>query len=281
MGTFDAIVQPLIMLASKQKQTKCLIEIFDNHFILSDRIDVEEVLSSPNLTLDTTSSTIEKTLFKKIEKDSQPLSDFIKFSRGIKTSDDKRFILQEKCNNDCMKVYRGRNVKAYQLNWGGEYVWYRPDLMKEKVGCVPHTKEFFKAPEKLVTQRVNSSRQLLVAYDDEQNYFLDTTNVSNYSTWDGKTPMKYLCGLLNSKLINFWYCKKYLMPTIGGYELHSIPIKTIKDYSCFIELVDEAIMFSKNNNEAALLSVIKKIDLLIYKIYNLTEEEIQLIEQAN
>ena len=186
-------------------------------------------MASPAYIIDTTSSSLDKIIFKKIEEGSSPLSDFIRFSRGIKTSDDKRFIINEQRNTECKKVYRGRNLKAYKLNWNGEYIWYRPDLMRQKVGCVPHTKEFFDVPEKLVTQRVNSSRQLLVAYDNQQNYFLDTTNVSNYSTWDGKTPLKYLCGLLNSKLINFWYCKKYLMPTIGGYELHSIPIKTINN----------------------------------------------------
>ena len=41
--------------------------------------------------------------------------------------------------------------------------------MRQKVGCVPHTKEFFDVPEKLVTQRDNSSCQLLVAYDNQQN----------------------------------------------------------------------------------------------------------------
>ena len=152
--------------------------------------------------------------------------------------------------------------------------------MRQKVGCVPHTKEFFDVPEKLVTQRVNSSRQLLVAYDNQQNYFLDTTNVSNYSTWDGKTPLKYLCGLLNSKLINFWYCKKYLMPTIGGYELHSIPIKTTSDYRPIITLVDEAISAAQNNNLIVLSQKMKEIDKIVYDIYGLTDAEIKIIGQS-
>ena len=152
--------------------------------------------------------------------------------------------------------------------------------MKQKVGCVPHSKEFFDVPEKLVTQRVNSSRQLLVAYDNQQNYFLDTTNVSNYYSWDRKTPFKYLCGLLNSKLINFWYCKKYLMPTIGGYELHSIPVKITNDYTPIISLVDEVILAAKQNDHKNILLKMKEIDSIIYKIYGLTESEIEIIEQG-
>lgn len=280
MGVFDAIVQPLIMLATNRFEENTFINIFNSDFTLNSSIITEEVLASPAYIIDTTSSSLEKNIFKKIEEGSLPLSDFIRFSRGIKTSDDKRFIIKEQRNSDCKKVYRGRNLKAYQLNWNGEYIWYRPDLMRQKVGCVPHTKEFFDVPEKLITQRVNSSRQLLVAYDDQQNYFLDTTNVSNYSTWEGKTPLKYLCGLLNSKLINFWYCKKYLMPTIGGYELHSIPIKTTNDYSTFISLVDEVILAAQQNNYKVLHRKMKEIDKIVYDIYGLTDTEIKIIEQS-
>ena len=280
MGVFDAIVQPLIMLAANRYEENSFINIFNSDFTLNSSIITEEILASPAYIIDTTSSSLEKNIFKKIEEGALPLSDFIRFSRGIKTSDDKRFIINEQKNSDCKKIYRGRNLKAYQLNWNGEYIWYRPDLMRQKVGCVPHTKEFFDVPEKLVTQRVNSSRQLLVAYDNQQNYFLDTTNVSNYSTWDEKTPLKYLCGLLNSKLINFWYCKKYLMPTIGGYELHSIPIKTTNDYRPIITLVDEAISAAQDNNLIVLSQKIKGIDKIVYDIYGLTDAEIKIIEQS-
>ena len=278
MGVFDAIVQPLIMLAANRYEENSFINIFNSDFTLNSSIITEEVLASPAYIIDTTSSSLEKNIFKKIEEGALPLSDFIRFSRGIKTSDDKRFIINEQRNSDCKKVYRGRNLKAYQLNWNGEYIWYRPDLMRQKVGCVPHAKEFFDVPEKLVTQRV--SRQLLVAYDNQQNYFLDTTNVSNYSTWDEKTPLKYLCGLLNSKLINFWYCKKYLMPTIGGYELHSIPIKTINNYSGILTLIDDAICAAKNNDIIVLSHRMREIDKIVYGIYSLTDAEIKIIEQS-
>ena len=177
--------------------------------------------------------------------------------------------------NDCKKVYRGRNIKAYQLNWAGEYLWYRPDLMREKVGCVPHSKEFFEVPEKLVTQRVNSSYQLLVAYDDDKQYFLDTVNVSNYQTWNTTTSLKYLCGLLNSRLINFWYCNKYRMPTIGGYELHSIPIVVAKDQSTIIRLVDKLL---KCNDEIKCELCKSEIDLRVYQLYGLTYDEVLIVD---
>ena len=94
--------------------------------------------------------------------------------------------------------------------------------MREKVGCLPHTKKLFEVPEKLVTQRVNSSGQLLVTYDNEQHYCLDTTNVSVLDK-ELSVSIKYILVVLNSKMINWWFNDKFKMPTISGYELHQIP----------------------------------------------------------
>ena len=99
--------------------------------------------------------------------------------------------------------------------------------MREKVGCLPHTKELFEVPEKLITQRVNSSGELLVTYDDNQYYFLDTTNVSVIEK-PLEVNLKYVLVILNSRLINWWFNDKFKMPTISGYELHQIPIKIDK-----------------------------------------------------
>lgn len=217
-------------------------------------------------------------MYKKIEKNATPLSSIIEFSRGVKTSDDNRFILKEYINDDCRRVFRGKNIKGYCLNWNGEYIWYRPDLMREKAGCVPYTKKFFETPEKLVTQRINSSSQLLVTYDNQQNYFLDTTNVSKYTTWDKTTSLKYLCGLLNSKLLNFWYCRKYKMPTIGIYELHSIPIKVMSDQKPIIALTDQILNAKKISPTANTTAFETEIDRMVYELYGLTEAEIAIIE---
>ena len=206
------------------------------------------------------------------------LGDIIKFSRGIKTSDDKRFISRVNTNSEQKKVYRGRNIRPYQIIWDGEYIWYRPDLMKEKVGCLPHSSSFFEVPEKLVMQRIGT--QLSVSYDDKQNYFLDTTNVSRYESINKNYSVKFLCGLLNSKLVNFWYTRKYKLPTIGGYELDSIPIPEIlpKQQLSVINLVSQIIETKRNNPSADTSDLEHQIDKLIYDLYGLTEEEIVVIE---
>ena len=277
-GTFDAIVKPMVVVISNAFGKYNSIEVFNDSFEKISEIKIAEILKDSTLSINTTLNKEQKRVFQVIEKDSIPLENIIQFSRGIKTSDDGRFIHTSAKNKDYKKVFRGKNIKGFEMNWNGEYVWYRPDLMKEKVGSVSYTKEFFEVHEKLITQRVNSSMQLLCAYDDNGNYFLDTTNVSRYETWDKKTSLKYLCAILNSKVINYWYCNKYLMPTIGIYEMHTIPIKKAKDQKPFITLVDKILSAKEKNPKADTSKLEKQLDEMVYKLYELTEEEIKIVE---
>ncbi|MFH1298114.1 MAG: TaqI-like C-terminal specificity domain-containing protein [Bacteroidota bacterium] len=279
MGVFEAIVKPLIIHLIRCVENDYTINILNENFQRVSSIDINEILKERSLSIDTTSNDFQKKLFQKIEKNSYSLENAIQFSRGIKTSDDKRFVGFEKLNDDYKPVFRGKNIKAYKLNWNNEFIWYRPDLMKEKVGSVSYSKEFFEVKEKIVTQRVNSSSQLLVAYDDKQNYFLDTVNVSRNDSWDKKTSLKYLLGLLNSRLINFWYCNKYKMPTIGLYELHTIPLEsiTIEQQKPFIDQVEKILSAKAQNQDTTALE--KEIDVLVYKLYNLTYEEVKVIDK--
>ena len=122
--------------------------------------------------------------------------------------------------------------------------------------------------------------QLSVTYDDKQNYFLDTVNVSRYESIDKRYSLKYICGLLNSKVVNFWYQKKYQLPTIGGYELDSIPIPQNNTLEQPIVEIVERILFQKQQLPKSDTSKLEQqIDNLVYQLYNLTPEEIAVIEQ--
>ena len=279
MKIFDAVVCPLILLSKNIKTDKYSFDVYDK-FTYKYSIDIDEVRKSSTLAIDTESSAEEKLLLSKIAEKGCSLGSILKFSRGIKTSNDSRFVVKQIIDENCKHVYRGKNIKAYTLEWAGEYVWYRPDLMKKKTGSVPHSAKFFEVAEKIVIQRVNSSMQLLATYDNEKKYFLDTVNVSRYESWDKEFSMKYICGILNSRMINFWYSHKYRMPTIGGYELETIPIVPItqKEQLPIISLVDTILNKKKVNSSFDITKERKEIDRLVYDIYGLTYAEIAIIE---
>ncbi len=148
--------------------------------------------------------------------------------------------------------------------------------MKEKTGCLPHTKELFLRPEKIVTQRV--AYQISATFDSEQYFCLDTTNVSS-EIIDKNCDLKFIVGVMNSKLINWWFNDEFKNPTISGYELHQIPIKQEKKTENEIsKLVTTIIENNKIGKDIENLKI--KIDSLIYQLYDLTEEEIKIIETS-
>ena len=277
-GTFDATVKPMILLMSAQFKNDYMIDVRQENFEPLYCINSHEIIQNSSLSIDTDTPAVDKKLLKVIEENCTTLGNIIHFSRGIKTSNDKRFISVVPKGNEYKKVYRGRNIRSYSFVWAGEYIWYRPDLMKEKVGSLPHSKSFFEVPEKLVMQRIGM--QLSVAYDDEQNYFLDTVNVSRYDSLDKNYSLKFLCGLLNSKVVNFWYHRKYQLPTIGGYELDSIPIpkNLVTKQKGIIDLVDKILEAKRSNPSADTSALEHEIDQQVYALYGLTLEETAKIE---
>ena len=279
-GTFDATVKPMILLMSAQYKNDYWIDVRQENFEPLYRICSQEIMQNSNLSVDTDTPAADKELLKSIEENCTTLGNIIHFSRGVKTSNDKRFISIIPKGDEYKKVYRGRNIRPYTFIWAGEYIWYRPDLMKEKAGSLPHSKSFFEVPEKLVMQRIGM--QLSVGYDDEQNYFLDTVNVSRYDSLDKNYSLKFLCGLLNSKVVNFWYHRKYQLPTIGGYELDSIPIpkNLVTKQKHIIDLVDKILEAKRSDPSADTSALEREIDMLVYELYGLTEEEIAVIEKG-
>ena len=87
--------------------------------------------------------------------------------------------------------------------------------------------------------------------------------------------------ILNSKLINFWYSENYRMPTIGLYELHSVPIKQTKyAQEKIVTLVQKIIDLKNIDIETDISEYRGKIDNFVYELYGLSEEEVKVIENS-
>ncbi|EID8140629.1 Eco57I restriction-modification methylase domain-containing protein [Campylobacter jejuni] len=99
--------------------------------------------------------------------------------------------------------------------------------------------------------------------------------------------VKYLTAILNSKLIAFWLKHKGKMQgnnyQIDKEPLLNIPIVTINSKNQkiadeLINLVDEILKAKEQDKNANTSPLEEKINNMVYKIYNLNEEEIKIIE---
>jgi len=101
--------------------------------------------------------------------------------------------------------------------------------------------------------------------------------------------LKYLLGVLNSKL-NFFYFKLigaslgnagYDISKIFVNELPIIPANTNLEIKIAIEdLVSLVIDCKKQNKNTDTENLESQIDRLVYKLYNLSSEEIEIVENS-
>ena len=135
-------------------------------------------------------------------------------------------------------------------------------------------KEDFFIGEKIVSIRKCSLPSF--SYVDFDSYF----SAAFYIISPKDMNLKFLTGLLNSKLIHFWLINKGKMQgsafQIDKAPLLSIPIKIPNDYLPFVKNVEHIIKLKKDNQDTTKQE--DKLDQLIYKLYDLNRDEISTIE---
>ena len=193
----------------------------------------------------------ERKLLEKIEHNSEFLENFVNVNNGIVTGNDKKFLSFQKENENYKKAIRGKDLKKYSHLAVKEYVHYSKDkLLRARDEAI------FLSNEKLLMQMINI--EFVITYDNEQFYNLGTTYaITNKNPTI--TNIKYLLSVLNSRLINFYYLKKFtnessLTNAISTQNLFNIPIKrkSLLEQQPFINKADS--MLSLNNSLHEVLS---------------------------
>lgn len=140
---------------------------------------------------------------------------------------------------------------------------------------------FFESGEKIVS--VRKCIEPIFSYLNNEAYVMLSLNVIKTQ----RINVKYLTAILNSKLVAFWLKHKGKMQgnnyQIDKEPLLNIPIvdtnsKNKKLADELINLVDEILKAKEQDKNANTSPLEEKINNMVYKIYNLTEEEIKTIE---
>ena len=95
-----------------------------------------------------------------------------------------------------------------------------------------------------------------------------------------KADLRFLLGILNSKALNYLFATKFLNLAIKAEYVKQIriPTATTAQQKPIIDLVDKILAAKKKNPAADTSAEEHEIDLLVYKLYGLTEEDIAIVE---
>lgn len=227
------------------------------------------------------SSTPETRKLKgKIENRSCHLDSLFDISFGLKTGDDSRFVSFEPVTKLHKPLLRGRNIGRYEFSFLKEYVWYVPEEMKEhRTTARPGTKERFEQPKLLIK---DTGAGLRGTFDGNNFYVKDVLIISDRQK--RKNILKALIGLLNSSLMRFYYETSFPTLHVQQNELAMLPISL--DFMDFerklevVDCVDKILSLKRVNTQADISDLERKIDDIVYQLYDLSEDEIKLIEAS-
>ena len=233
----------------------------------------------------------ERIIINSLNEDSINLGELCKYLRfGVVISKNKdEIVADEKIDNNYKPYLEGKEIGKYSIDYKGQYLKYIPRLIHR-----PRTADLFES-EKLMIQRITGGdKPLSATYDNE--YYYNKESIINLVLESSDFNIKYILALLNSNLMNWYYNKEFsneskLTVNLSKEYLSEIPIKNIslEEQQPFIELADKMLELNRDlaackipkDEKILKLQITKtdeKINQLVYELYNLTADEIAIIE---
>lgn len=125
---------------------------------------------------------------------------------------------------------------------------------------------------------VNEKRRIKATLIEE-NIFL--ANSCNYLLEPENYQLLILLGWVNSKLVNFTFKARSTSSNVNGYEVDNLPFMKSEKNEEIKSLSSEILELKKKDLNADTSQLERKIDEIIYKLFELDKNEIKIIENAN
>jgi adenine-specific DNA-methyltransferase len=242
----------------------------------STEMELEKLVDKKTFAFNITLSFLEVNLFTKISI-YKPLNELCYIRQCIKTGNDKEYVRKSTVDlkEPWEKSLRGKGIERYQIVEEDLYLKYCDALARNW-----KNKSFYETPKIAIRETGN---RIIAAIDLDNRYFLSTL----YGVYPkGKFNvgfLKYLLGVLNSKLATFFVKKIAFDLTEGAFtkvrtnQLGRFPIPLLPSIEELISSkVDQILQLKSNNIDTSYLET--EIDQLVYQLYGLTEDEILIVE---
>ena len=245
-------------------------------------------LKSSNMEFLITMSDTEQDIIDKLEATGSIFSDVADIQRGVTP-----FHKKSKPPTNAAKAFTG-TVRRYKLYDGDEaFIQYDNTLAEYKVP------KYFEGPRLLLRELISRQFQLQATYTDQS--FITNKSMQSFLLTDTRYDILYLLGLLNSKLLSWYFLAKNSVarrddfPKIVLTQSRSLPFRAIDFANSsevvlhnqlsglvqqFIDLNQQAIALGED--DSSLTEEIEKldsnIDVLVYELYGLTDQEIDIVQ---
>jgi type I restriction-modification system DNA methylase subunit len=230
----------------------------------------------------------------RIELNTDKLSEVVSFCYGLKTGDDTVFLTYAPTTPEHKRLLRRSDFGRFSTEYKREFVWYVPEQMrKHRTTARPGNRGRFERPKILVQ---DIGRRLVGTLDDEHFYVKDALMLHQR---ENGLDLKFVLALINSKLLNYWYARKFSTLSVAKNAILVLPVHHIdfnnptekKMHDDLVSLVDKMLELNKKLGALSEFEVEHRqalekeightdsaIDGLVYELYGLTEDEIKIVE---
>lgn len=257
----------------------------------------DEIKSNSNYVIDVFINNAAKNIINKLQSRSKPLGEICFIRQCIKTGNDDKYVLNSETNlSDPWKSsLRGKSIKRYGTLDKNLYLEYGEWLARNW-----KNKSFYETNKIAIRE---TGKRITATLDLDHRYFLSSIYAIYYkqSTLNNEHDLKFLLGIINSELANYFIKLIALNLTEGAFtkvrtnQLARLPIimldikedltfknEIIKHVEQLLRLNEEIQKITIESKRQQLLSKIDycetKINDTVYQLYGLTEEEIRIVE---
>ena len=195
-------------------------------------------------------------------------------------------VLIDEYKNGNLKFINTGTIDKYTSLWGirdTQYIkgrYHTPSISKTSLQHISDRRLAQSVSNKIIVAGMSKE---IEAYYDEGEYL---AGKSTTIILDDSTKLKLIYAILNSKLLTFWLRINFnSLKMSGGFinvgvnELSQIPIadcESIKNN--IVDLIDLIIVSKKTSPQANTSDLENQIDSLVYKLYNLTYDEVLIVD---
>lgn len=302
---FEALVSPAITILRKQELSDYDLnlailkddDVYKLNNVDFNKINIhqlsENIEGAFNIYMDSSNQKI----IEKINDSSEKLINLANVRTGVMGFEYWNmdpFIRDGKRNNESIRIITNSHLERYRFLFDKKINLYKktyrnPYIDMKSAPLNESTKKFFFG-EKIIVRGV---ARRLTAQIDKYGYaiLVAVHGIFNNSI---NVEKNYILALLNSTLFNWLHLTTFYTARIpkGSLKypvsfLKNLPIKKIHgtDQKPFVELVDRILAITKDEDylqnqqkQAKVKTLEREIDQMVYKLYDLTEDEIRIVE---
>jgi hypothetical protein len=268
----------ILSYSKKQKETDYKIKVAKdkNEFIENSRSlkDVSSILNSKTFEFKINMTEADYQIFNKLERNLK-LIDFVDIARGIEFGSNSELISPLPTKQSLPIIVGGsigkyciKNIVGYTEHNSNQLSTFKPISL-------------YTQPRILVQRIRNLSlkERIIATYTEDDLLCTNTLRILTAKN-DNKYFLKIILGIINSKLINYYFSRNFNNKDIYSYQLEQIPIATGNEVASkkISDLVNKILYAKKQNPSADTTDLENQIDQLVYQLYGLTEEEIKIVE---